>query len=156
MFRHRQQLHRWAALTLLLWLFGFGVSAANACFSAGSGSIAAASASLSSDAPVPPHGPTLHEHFQLDGASLLAQGDAVQADLDNSATVNCLDFCGKARVSIPPLKSVPDDIQVHAAIAMAAVTVLPMPAYAPVQLWVPRRDGVRAPPILIAFVRLAL
>lgn len=158
MFRHRQQLRRWAALTLLLWLFGFGASVANACFTTSPVSITAASSSLSLDAPVPvpPHGQSLHEHLESNGLSLLAQGDGAQSDLDNTAKVICQDFCGKATVSIPPLKSVPDDIQVHAAITMAAVTVLPVPAYVPVQFWVPRRDGVQAPPIPIAFLRLAL
>ena len=59
-------------------------------------------------------------------------------------------------MAIPPLKSALDDVQSHAVIAMTAVTVLPMPAFAPVQLRVRRLDGVQAPPILIAFLRLAL
>jgi hypothetical protein len=59
-------------------------------------------------------------------------------------------------VSIPPLKSALDDDQLHAVIAPTAMTVVPMPAFAPVQLRVPRRDGVLAPPIPIAFLRLAL
>lgn len=158
MFRHSQKLRRWAALTLLLWLFGLGASAANACFTTSPASVVAASAGLSSDAtvPVPPNGPSLHEHSESSGLTQLAQGDGAQFDQDNSGRVICQDFCDKATVSIPPLKSVLDDVQVHAAIAMADVTALPVPAYVPVQLWVSRRDGVQAPPIPIAFLRLTL
>ena len=58
--------------------------------------------------------------------------------------------------STPLLKSALDGLQSHVAVPLAMATVLPMPAFAPLQLWVPRRDGVPAPAIPIAFLRLAL
>lgn len=156
MFRHRQQLRRWAARVLLLWLFGFGAGIANACISTGPNAPAASTASHLG-ATIEGHSDIAsHDHARADGGALPSNSTDAPVHQGSLAKTNCKDFCGKAAVSIPPLKSALDDVQSHAVIATAAVTVLPMPAFAPVQLWVPRRDGVQAPPILIAFLRLAL
>jgi hypothetical protein len=137
MFRHRQQLRRWAVCMLLSWLFGLGASVANACLATGH--------------EAPSHGPA-----QVRDAASPSHDDDAHSHPGKPAKANCQDFCGKAKLLIPPLKSALDDVQSHAVIATAAVTVLPRPAFAPVQPWVPRRDGVQAPSIPIEFLRLAL
>jgi len=153
MFRHRQQLRRWAARVLLLWLFGIGAGVANACIT----TAPAASAARHIVAVVDAHHDVVsHDHGQAASAGLPSQSADAPAHLGNLSKANCQDFCDKAAVSIPPLKSALDDGQLHAVIAPTAMTVVPMPAFAPVQLRVPRRDGVLAPPIPIAFLRLAL
>lgn len=156
MFRHRQELRQWAARVLVLWLFGIGAGIANACITTGQVAPVAAVASHRVAVVEAHHDVVTHGHAQADGAGLPSQTDDAPTHLGNLSKANCQDFCNKAAVSIPPLKSALDDIQAHAAIAATAVTVLPMPAFASVQRWVPRRDGVQAPPILFAFLRLAL
>ena len=156
MFRHRQQPRRWAARVLLLWLFGIGAGIANACITTGQvAPVAATGGHLVAEVDAH-HNAVTHDHAQAEGSGLPPHRADAPAHHGSLSKANCQDFCDKARVSIPPLKSALDDIQSHAVIAMTAVTVLPMPAFAPVQLWVPRRDGVQAPPISIAFLRLAL
>ena len=156
MFRQRQQLRRWAARVLLMWLFSVGAGAANACITTGPVAPVVAVASHLVAVADAHHNVVSHDHVQADGASLPSQIDGLPTHLGKLSKANCQDFCDKATVSIPPLKSSLDDVQSHAVIAMTAVTVLPMPAFAPVQLRVRRLDGVQAPPILIAFLRLAL
>lgn len=156
MFRHRQQLRRWAARVLLLWLFGIGAGVANACVISGQAAPVAAVASHLVAVVEAHHDVVTHDHAQADGAGLPSQSDDASKHLGNLSKANCQDFCDKATVSIPPLKSALGDVQSHAVIATTAVTALPMPAFAPVQLRLPRRDGVQAPPIPIAFLRLAL
>lgn len=156
MFFHRRPLRQRAACTLFLWLFGLGASMANACLTAGqTGSVAARASHLV--AAVEAHGSLAsHDHAQADGGALPWPGGDGQVHQGSLAKTNCQDFCDKATTSVPPLKSALDDVQSHAVIAMAAMPVLPTTAYAPVQMWVPRRDGAQAPPILITFLRLAL
>ena len=141
---------------LLLWLFGIAAGVANACVTmdrvapaavATSGLLAVADAH---------HDVAPHTHAGADDAGLPSQDADAPCHLASLSKANCQDFCDKAAVSIPPVKSALDDVQSHAVIAVTAMTVVPMPAFAPVQLRVPRRDGVLAPPIPIAFLRLAL
>ncbi len=153
MFRHRQQLRRWAARVLLLWLFGIGAGVVNACITTAP---TAAVASHIVSVVDTHHDVAAHDHAQAASSGPPSQSIEAPGHLGNLSKANCQDFCDKATVSIPPLKSALDDIQSHSVIAMTAMTVLPMPAFAPVQLRVPRRDGVQAPPISIAFLRLAL
>jgi hypothetical protein len=156
MFRHRQQLRRWAARVLFLWLFGLGASMANACLTAGPAEPVVATVSHLVTAAEAHHDVASHGHVQGADAALPSHSTEVAVHQGSFAKANCQDFCEKATVSISPLKSALDDVQAHAAIATTAATVLLMPAFAPVRLWVPRRDGVQGPPILIAFLRLAL
>ncbi|MBE0546782.1 MAG: hypothetical protein IH627_03795 [Rubrivivax sp.] len=154
-FRYRQRLRRWAAHVLLVWLFGVGVGVANACLAptvvglpeVGSGSAAGIQASHHQGAAVPK---ALHH----------AAGPNQNVDAPDhrepAAGSNCQDFCAKATVSMPPLKSALDDVQACALPPHAMSTALAVPALPWVQPWVPRRDGVRALPIPIAFLRLAL
>ena len=146
MFRHRQTLRRWAAQVLLLWLLGMGAAVATGCMASSRADsaphhAAAAAASTHSHGM---HG--THAHLALDDGQ----------DPGSAGKTNCQDFCDKACVSIPPLKSAFDDVQVHALTRLASAVVMPLPAFLPVHAWVPRRDGARAPPLPVAGLRLAL
>ena len=156
MFRHRRQLRQWAARVLLLWLFGIAAGVANACVAMEPVTPAAAATSHLVAVVDAHHDTSAHAHAGSDDAGLPSQDADAPCHLASLSKANCQDFCDKAAVSIPPVKSALDDGQFHAVFAMAAMTVVPMPAFAPVQLPVPRRDGVLAPPIPIAFLRLAL
>jgi hypothetical protein len=144
MFRHRLQLRRWAARMLLLWLFGVGAAVANGCLASGPAGPADPAAEAAAHA---------HHHH---GAQPAHSADEALDHHGGAAKTNCQDFCDKAHVSIPPLKSALDEVQVHALMLTTVAIVLPAPALAPVLAWVPRRDGVRLPPMPIAFGRLAL
>ena len=63
------------------------------------------------------------------------------------ANPNGQDFRDKAGVSMPAPKAALDDVQTDALIPQVVATALPPAVFKPVQLPVPRRDGVRAPPI---------
>lgn len=150
MFRHRQPLRRWAAFALLLWLFGVGAGVAHACLTLG----------LSAPGNGPDGSATRSEVVHEDTAVAASAGchGAGQAHHDDGVPgkTNCQDFCDKASVSIPPLKAALDDVLGAALLFPAVAGVVPVPALAPVQAWVPRRSGVGAPPIHIAFLRLTL
>ena len=156
MFLYRRQLRLWAARVLLMWLFGLGMGVANACLTTGQAEPVTATASRLVAVAEALGDLALHDHAAADGGFLPSHGADAPAHHGSLAKTNCQDFCSKAPISVPPLKSVLDDVQSHAVIATAAVTVVPMPALAPVQLWLPRRDGVRDLPMPIAFLRLAL
>lgn len=143
MFRHRHALRRWAACMLLLWLFGLATGVANACI----GSAHGASAVMSDPVPDQAVDPT---------AVLPGSCDGTGDHHGSVAKTNCQDFCGKATVSIPSVKSALDDIVSQALVVAASATALPMPAFVPAPAWLPRRDGVLATPIPIAFLRLTL
>jgi hypothetical protein len=156
MFRHRQQLRRWAACVLLLWWFGVGVGIANACLTAGPavpGPTAGSPVVALLDAH---HSVGSHDPAGAEGIAVPSHHVDGAVHPDSPAKTNCQDFCEKATLSLAPLKSVLDDVQSHVAIAAATVTVLPASAMLPAPLWVPCRDGGQAPPIPIAFLRLAL
>jgi hypothetical protein len=153
MFRHRQQLRQWAARVLLLWLFGVGAGIANACIT--TAPAAAVTSHIAAVVDVDREA-AIHDHAQPASFGLPGQSTDATTHLGNLSKANCQDFCDKATVSIPPLKSALDDIQSHSVIAMTAMPVLHIPALAPVKLRMPRRDGVQALPISIAFMRLAL
>jgi hypothetical protein len=136
MFRHRRPLRRWAARVLLLWLFGIGVGIANACVVPGP-AMAVGPVAGAVEVVCPHH----------DGAGSQPADDHG----------NCRQFCDQERVSIRPLKTGLDDVQLHALALPASVVVLHVPAPAPVSRWVPSREGAAAPPpISIAFLRLTL
>jgi hypothetical protein len=137
MFLYRRQLRLWAARMLFVWVFGIGAGFANACVS-----------TL----------PTEHAGAHSAHASEVATTHHDGAEDPHAPPVNpnCQDFCDRASVSIPTLKTALDDVQAHALIPQMVATALPVRVFEPVQLRVPRRDGVRATPIPIAFLRLAL
>lgn len=156
MFLYRRQLRLWAARVLVLWLFGLGTSVANACLTTGQTEPVAATASRLVAMAEAHYDLALHEHAPADGGFLPSHGADASSHHGSLAKTNCQDLCSKAPDSIPPWKSALDDAQTHAAMSTAAVTVVRMPALAPVQLWLPRRDVGRNLPIPIAFLRLAL
>ena len=157
MFRHRQQLRRWAARALLLWLFGFGAGIANACLASGQAAPLAAAATHLVAAAQALDDLASRDASQADHGILPSHRGDAQAHQGSVAEADCPDFCAKAAVSIPLLKSTLEEVQFHAVIATAAVTVLPLPALAPVQSWESRLDGaVRTTAIAIAFLRLTL
>lgn len=155
MFRHRQQLRRWAAGVLLLWWFGIGAAVANACLApvlgegahqTGADAGHSGLAQHHERSPAGAHHQSAHQH----------EPDGADASPSSSARANCQDFCDKASVSLAPLKSPFDDAQGLAPPSRPAGAVLSLPALRSVQGWVPRRDGVLTPSILVAFLRLAL
>lgn len=156
MFRHRQQLRQWAARVLLLWLFGIVAGIANACSGTGLVAPVATATSYLVVPEVAHQDAVAHDHAKANGAGLPSQNDNAPAYIGNSPKASCQDCCDMAASSIPPLKSARNDIQPQAVVAMAVVTVMQVPTIAPMQLWVPRRDGVLAPPVPMPFLRLAL
>ena len=144
MFSRHQPLRRWAALALLLWLFGIGAGVAHAC--------------LAPNLVAPGHeaneSATLVE-AEGDHAGCHPTGQG-HADEGVQVKTNCQDFCDRASVSIPPLKAALDDVLGAALLFLAVAAVVPIPALAPVLHAVPRRDGALAPPVVIAFLRLRL
>ena len=128
---------------LLVWLFGITAGIANACV-ADIGGQPSDGASVASAAPIEVAALPcpLHHGAQESRAS------PSQAD--------CLDYCTKSKVSIASLKSAPDHADDGAPPQLAIATVCPIPASLPVSLPLPRREGAAAPPIRIAFLRLAL
>jgi hypothetical protein len=141
---------------LLMWVFSLGACLANACLSTGSAYAASHDVARATGAVAVHLDAAADEgchHVQL----ALSADEGLPAHQDAAAKTNCQDFCGKATVSIPPLKSALDDLQAHALIARVfTTTALPVLPFTPAQPWVPRRDGVQAPPILFTFLRLAL
>ena len=156
MFRNRLHLRRWAARVLLIWLFGVGAGLDNACLAPALTEApdvhsvqASALDNLSYDSSESGHtqghdGSEPHEH------------EGMQGQPGSSSKANCQDFCDKASVSIPPLKTALDDAHGLGFPPPVVVIDLPLPAFTPVQSWVPCQDGMWAPPITIAFLRLAL
>jgi hypothetical protein len=138
MFSHRQQRRRWSAWMLALWLFGLASGVAHACLPAG----------LPGQHGVASVASHCHPADQTDAASPVEQGTFERT--------NCGDFCDKASVSIPSLKSALDQLGGSVALLPAAAAFIPLPPVEPVQSWVPRREGTAAPAIRIAFLRLAL
>lgn len=122
---------------LFVWVFGIGAGFANACLST-----------------LPTEHANLHPAHAAEVAGAHHDGD----DDPHGSPVNpnCQVFCDEASVSIPTLKAALDGVQAHALIHQMIVTTLQVPVFGPVQLRVPRWAGVRAPPIPIAFLRLAL
>lgn len=118
-----------------MWVFGIGAGVANACLSTV---------------------PTEHHVVHPAVASEVTHHDGAEDPCGSPVNPNCQDFCGMASVSIPRLKPALDDVQAHALMPRVAATASPVPVFEPVQLRLPRRDGVRAPPIPIALLRLAL
>ena len=104
MFRHRQQLRRWAARVLLVWLFGVGTGVAHACLSSN---------------PAQPSGPAAAhatgEVMAHHGAAAVAQPlGSAQAQADEgapgeqgpAARSSCVDYCEKASIQACELAAI--------------------------------------------------
>ena len=128
MFRHRRHLHRWACRLVVLWLFGIAAGVAHACMVA--------------------------DLARTDVQQLAAA--AGPADAASDCTANCQTFCVKSSVSIPTVKTAGDDAGGHGLPPPAVLAGLPMPDAPAAQRWTLGLEGGHAPPITIAFLRLAL
>lgn len=155
MLRYRSHLRVWAARVLLLWMFGVGAGIANTCLAAGTAQVGgqraadtmAVPASPADAATVPgqtPHAAPTAQH--LDGA----------CPGKTAGKTNCQDFCDKSRISIPPLKLALDHADAAALPAPPVAALCAVVLSEPPQRWVLQRDGGLAPPITIAYLRLAL
>lgn len=155
MFRRRRQLHRWAAGVLLVWLFGVAAGVANACLAASLAELGdpRSQATLSVEAAhgqtEAPQGERLHGSHQTPHEGALGHASS-------PGQFGCQDYCDKSTVSIPPLKSAIDPALGHALPAPAVAMACRTQDDAPDPRLMPRRDGGLAPPITIAFLRLAL
>jgi hypothetical protein len=153
MFRHQQQLRRWAFRVLVVWLFGLGLGVAHAClaaqqFSGGGGSIQGKAELQAGDSAAAPEG---CEHHAV------AARDTSPQDPDASASKsNCESYCERAGVTIPPQKSAFDNDQFHVLPPPMATLSVPASFDVAAELQAPRRDGARPLPIPIFFLRLAL
>jgi len=155
MFFYRRQLRRWAARMLLLWLFGVGAGFANACLAAGMADfgekpIGHAVAMQAADEDVVATPSEAHH------ASHAMQHHGGLGHDEAPGKTNCQDFCDKSTISIPPLKLALDHSDASALSLPSVTTLFVVPVSKPVEWWVPRRDGGLAPPLTIAFLRLAL
>lgn len=156
MFRHRRQVQRWASRVLLVWLFGIAAGVANACLATDLtrtdgrhwSELAAAPEVTPAAAAAPMAG--LHH------GSPAAQGDSGPAGGASSATPNCLDFCEQSSLSLPTVKTALDGTHGVGLPAPAVLMVAPVADMSPGQCRVCRVTGGHAPPITIAFLRLAL
>ena len=128
MFRHRRHLHRWACRLVVLWLFGIAAGVAHACMVA--------------------------DLARTDVQQLAAA--AGPADAASDCTANCQNFCVKSSASIPTVKTAGNDAAGHALPPPAVLAGLPMPDAPAAQRWTLGLEGGHAPPITIAFLRLAL
>jgi len=144
MFSRRRPLRRWATGLVLLWLFGIGASFANACLAATRTDAAAPLASVTTSA------------ADMSACPHLLQATGPTGDAPATGKTNCQDFCEKSTISIPPLQLSIDHADAGATAPPPAPMLFELPAAARVSPEVPRRDGGRAPPIPIAFLRLAL
>jgi len=139
---------------LFLWVFGIGAGFANACLAAqpaisdGARAVHSATAHATGD-----HAAASSE---VDSASHEAMLQAGATHDEDPGNANCQDFCDKSAISIPPLKSALDLALSVALLPPVAAAHYCVVARESVQWWPLRRDGVGAPPITIAFLRLAL
>ena len=102
--------------------------------------------------------PTAHagEHAAHASQGTAAHGLGAGDSGGEPANPGCKDLGNKASGLMSTPKAALDGVLGAALLAPADAGVVPVPALAPVRAWVPRRDGVWAPPIHIAFLRLTL
>jgi hypothetical protein len=150
MFRSRNQIRRWAARMLVVWLCGVAIGVAHACF------VPAFADSGEHRAKNFADGDAVTQQVEHAHASHHAESDGPPSHHGSPGKPNCQDFCDKSAVSILPLKTVLDDLYGHALPPSASAIVVAFPAASPDHLLLPRRDGAVAPPITIEFLRLAL
>jgi hypothetical protein len=140
-------LRRWAAHAAFLWLFGLSMGVVNACLAHGGGGLQGPQATLGFHA-----ADASAQHAPCHGGAGDAAGDAG----GSSTKSNCQDFCEKAATASPAAKSGLDGGQPQMAPAVARSAIVPMPPRGTVPRWQARRPPVLAPPIRLAFLRLAL
>lgn len=134
---HRRQLRRWTALVLLAWLFGIVMSVANAC---------TVRLSMDSAGAIVEHAGVSADHHH---------GDDHDHDED-AAKANCLDFCDAAAVAASAWQPALDAASLAWLAAFLISLVIPAPLSVRVRSTASPPDRTGAPPIPIAFLRLAL
>ena len=151
MFRQRRQLRHWAAWVLFAWLFGVASGVAHAC-------LAPSADGPGGDRVAAPVGEA-HGRSALPGHDSHHVSDPAHAgDLDHGGTPgksNCQDFCEKSAVSAPP-QNPGFDAGGHALAPPFAAVVFPIYVATRLLPLLRHRPGALAPPIPIAFLRLAL
>ncbi|MBL8348449.1 MAG: hypothetical protein JNN03_23685 [Rubrivivax sp.] len=140
---------------LLLWLFGVGSAVANNCLGAGTPKLDGARHVSET--------PTLVAHDKAErshggtatGHALHDRGDTRHAPTGPHAAANCQDFCNKVSTSQTAPKWEGDDMGMAAAPPpVAFVAAIRFDERS--QTWALRPSEELAPPVRIAFVRLAL
>ena len=155
MVRQRRQLRRWATRVLCVWLFGVAAGVANACLGPSLEELGA----LRSHVGVAVDGARGKSAVQASDPHHGSQQTQHAGDFDHGGSPsksNCQDFCDKSTVSILPLKSALDNVGAQVGAPPAVANAFPAPDASPDQPLLSRRDGSIAPPIPIAFLRLAL
>ncbi len=155
MFSNRRQLRLLAARVLLVWLFGFAAGLANACWAATLLDLGLQPLRLVASQHEVPVGDAMPECALHSGVHQ-ASAEGVPVHQDDAATAGCQAFCDHLNLSISQAKSTIDDPGAHA-LPPPAIAISPNAAdFSPVHRLTPRRDDGLAPPITIAFLRLAL
>ncbi len=155
MFRDRQQLRRWAARALVVWLFGIGAGIAQACMAPnhqalhGERTAPAGAVHVIRGEAAQPAGDSDHASQQTQRGGASGHDDSLVESI-------CQDFCEKSALAIPPLRTALDKVQCDALLPAVGAMTCPVPATEPVRVSVPRQYGALAPPIRLAFLRLAL
>lgn len=144
MFRNRRQLQRWARRLLVFWLVGIAAGVANACVVADR---ATADAQQRSTAMV--------AAAAMSGSAADSGHQDAPGDASHAGKASCQEVCVKSSVAIPPVKSDADTAGGQGPAPAHVVVALPPDALV-VQHWAPGRERGHAPPIAIAFLRLAL
>lgn len=141
---------------LLVWLFGVVTGVANACW-AQSLVLPAGQHPLAVGARAAVAGEPAQPECEFHCASRQVGPDSDGPDTqDLHAKTVCQTYCDGVGVSISTLKSSVDSTPAPAMAVASFPLALPVAGVAPVHLLMPRRDGGQAPPITIAFLRLAL
>ncbi|MDZ5455643.1 hypothetical protein [Azohydromonas lata] len=136
---HRQQLRRWTALVLSAWLFGIVMSVANAC---------AVRLPAVADGAIVEHASVSGHHHHGDDHDRDGGKDAAKA--------NCLDFCDALAVAAKAWQPTLDATSLAWLPAFLISLVMPAPLTVRARPSASPPDSPGAPPIPIAFLRLAL
>ncbi len=153
MFGNSRQLRRWAARVLLLWLFGVASGIANACWIEGLVHSAGQQSSALSHGDL--HGEVAKE-CEMHAALHSGQDAADASHQARAAKLTCQTSCEMSSVSLSPAKPPMDHPPALALPSITYAAAAPTPGASSVHLLMPRRDGGVAPPVVIAFLRLAL
>lgn len=156
MFRHRNQRRRWAASVAFVWLVALGIGLANACLSSGAGTPVGISLEGSAAESAQHQKAAAQKEWQGHAGASDHRFDDTGGHDSSPEKVNCNDFCDRASISVLRFEPSPDDCQGCAVFPAAVVLLMPATPAQRVATWAPEHMGVAAPPIFIAYLRLAL
>ena len=155
MFRQRRQLRRWATRLLCVWLFGVAAGVANACL----GPSLEELGGLRSNVGIVMDGAHGKSAAQASDPHHGSQHAKHTDEVDHGRSLskpNCQEFCDKSTVSIPSLKSALDNVGGQLLAPPSVAIEFPVPDVSLQHPLLRHPDGALAPPIPIAFLRLAL